>query len=795
MGASAKPERSTGRARSAAKSPPLPAPGYDRPDVRAVGQKKAKRAPSKAVPPTPRVTLCLTLGPERIGLALGAKVALGPLSLDEAEVRLPNLSFPLDVSGGVNRFRHRRGELVRLRLSVGFEALVAWMAPRLADVVVPGVPRIRLARAREASILVEIAEAPATRRSPEEPAALAWTRPKAALAFEVAIGLEDDDVTLVVGEARGAGLAAPATRLAMEAVAKALGPAFRFDGAALSARNIGRAIGAFVFPEAGARAPRVGTIGAAGIALDVRGLEVTFREGRGFVGDAGFVRAREGARLTARADEQLQHGDLEGAREALVDALVTAPRHPDVARRLVELDAGAEGRTEAALSILRDAEHASALRLGDLPSALHLRAADATTAVARAIRDAEREPAPTVRALLRTRAAALTSDPIAALRELDEARIDAQAYGFTHYISLDRALEAGRFEDAEASLGLLEALVAVPDDKSAVLVACGALFVGRGHPARARDAFERALRYVPDDPAALLGLGEALVASGHAARGASVLLRAAEVARSVDDGARAGLALARCLLDHLDDPAAAIARAASVPSGLASTPEARSFEARARLLVGDREGAKIAFAKLRDEPLDEQHLPLLLDAAITERDVLGDLAAAQRSARRARALAPLSAAVLELERTFDDATVVATPVAVHVPRASETALAANDVAPPAEPEPRSAHAAFDPSALAPDEIEARVEQRIAELRADPTRDDVVDELVVLLGHLDRGLELLALLSARLEDAPAERRASLVPHQRAVLARLEEVARAAGRDDEAALYAMSREMLA
>jgi hypothetical protein len=64
---------------------------------------------------------------------------------------------------------------------------------------------------------------------------------------------------------------------------------------------------------------------------------------------------------------------------------------------------------------------------------------------------------------------------------------------------------------------------------------------------------------------------------------------------------------------------------------------------------------------------------------------------------------------------------------------------------------------------------------------------VVDELAALLVRLGRGLELLALLSARLEDAPPERRAQLLPQQRAVLARLEVEAREAGRASEASLF--------
>ncbi|MGO9000110.1 MAG: hypothetical protein ACLQVI_42830, partial [Polyangiaceae bacterium] len=102
----------------------------------------------------------------------------------------------------------------------------------------------------------------------------------------------------------------------------------------------------------------------------------------------------------------------------------------------------------------------------------------------------------------------------------------------------------------------------------------------------------------------------------------------------------------------------------------------------------------------------------------------------------------------------------------------------------------------DDDASDPDDVlaAARVEELTRFLQADPTRDDVVDELAALLVRLGRSLELLALLSARLEDAPPERRAQLLPAQRAVLTRLEEEALAAGRASEAALFRDARLML-
>jgi hypothetical protein len=85
------------------------------------------------------------------------------------------------------------------------------------------------------------------------------------------------------------------------------------------------------------------------------------------------------------------------------------------------------------------------------------------------------------------------------------------------------------------------------------------------------------------------------------------------------------------------------------------------------------------------------------------------------------------------------------------------------------------------------EAEARVEQLTDRLRADPTDVAVAQELAGLLERLGRDLELVALLSAQLEEAPAESHEALAEARRAALLRLAASARARGAASEAALY--------
>ncbi len=533
-------------------------------------------------------------------------------------------------------------------------------------------------------------------------------------------------------------------------------------------------------------------MGSAELVLDAEGILLTFSEGRGFVGGSCAVRAAEGARLSREVDEATVGADGIGPRAALLDALAAAPRHPELARRLVEIDALAD-HAEAALTTLREAEKATPLRMGDLPSRLLERAGDRAGAFARAVRDADREPSAILRATLRELAARLAGDPWTALRELDEATQDAQAYGFAHRAALGQAITLGRLDEARAHAGMLEALAETHEEKSACLREIGELYVALGQPTQGIEPLERAIRYTPDDPGSLAGLGLALVRVGKASRGAVLLERAAALATSSEDRARATLALARCLEDPLGDLPAAAARARAVEAGTTATAEARLLEGRVRALASDLEGARLAFAGLREEARAEGHVPLLVAAASIERDRLGDRNGALRSVRRGLALAPLDPALLDLERSLAPRP--------ELPK-SEPTLDEAGTSPLVEL--AEAHVADTPSnamggspsfeGFDEAELSERVEVLTALLRADPTRDEVVDELVEALTLLGRGLELLALLSARLEDAPPERREALAVHQRAVLTRLEADAREAGRNEEASLYAMSREAL-
>src|SRR5262249_38693745 len=113
-------------------------------------------------------------------------------------------------------------------------------------------------------------------------------------------------------------------------------------------------------------------------------------------------------------------------------------------------------------------------------------------------------------------------------------------------------------------------------------------------------------------------------------------------------------------------------------------------------------------------------------------------------------------------------------------RALVRSLGASISAPPSAPPPTPAPASARPLDLDPETLLAR-------FQADPDDDRVVDSLVDVLSALGRDFELFALLSARFEEAPPERRVAMKPKQRAVLERLAHAAEMNGRATEAALY--------
>jgi hypothetical protein len=705
----------------------------------------------------------------------------------DLRVSLPGLRFPLDVSGGVPRFRHRRGVLERVLLEVPQSALEAWAAPRLRGVIGVGAPKVQLF-VRRSGATVGIVDAEAGR----------------CLAFEVEIDTTGEDLALFVHDARQAGLEAPATALAVRAVHAVAGHAAERQGARFVLPRVATHVARRALPDRGARSP------------DARGLAWTTVRGQedGWIllaqrGEASSepspasVRAREACALAEAADDAAFALDLERARVLLVDALERAPRHRELSRRLAEIDhalgardTGRSGRAEAALATMRDAERGGSGHDELLIARLLAETGDTGGAIAAFARIGETEPVGPLAALACDAAASLTTDPYGALDLLDRAVARAPALPGPRWTRLRLRLAAGRVHDARADAEHLEALATGGRARGAVWLRAGRAFLDAGWQTQATVLFERALRYGPRDILATAGLGAALVASGKVARGAELLTQAVTLAES--SGAEAwgaSLDLARVLAERLDDMPAAIARARAVPVHAAEALTARGLEARWRAALGDIAGAALAFARARDladarlfdlpDAARGAALAVLLEAGAFESSVRGDWLAAQRHLEAAVRVAPHDEAARQALREAGA-------------RVAGTAQAAEQE-PTGDVEPPSSRSGTAPGVEAEEPVDeardhARVEELTRKLHADPTDDRVVDELTACLLRLGRTHELYALLSARIDEAGPARREALIPKQREVLRRLEEEAVAAGRNDEAALYREASEML-
>ncbi|HEX3346069.1 MAG TPA: hypothetical protein VHS09_15905, partial [Polyangiaceae bacterium] len=329
------------------------------------------------------------------------------------------------------------------------------------------------------------------------------------------------------------------------------------------------------------------------------------------------------------------------------------------------------------------------------------------------------------------------------------------------------------------------------------------------------ELFERALRFVPDEPRALAGLGAALVGDGREARGVAVLERALALAEERSEPtARVELDLARALAEKLDDLPTAVSRVAPIPADAPEAMMARGLEGRWRARLGDLAGAALAFARLRelattlapgkDDARTQAVVALLREAAEVERARLHDPLAAQRHLAAALRLRPRDAELLRAYRDVGALVARDAGGADGRPDDDETAAALSETSLPfADDEERSAtHRTVSERPLldlslpveADAELAARIDELTRRLQGNPADDAVADELAGLLEQAGRGHELLALLSARLEDATPERRAVLAPMAQAALERLAKDAAAAGRHEEAALYRGAMETL-
>lgn len=573
----------------------------------------------------PHIPLRLTVTRGVLGLELYEPFELGPLRVERVSVTLPNLKFPVDLSGGVRLFRHRRGKLEHLRLSVETGRLAAWLEPRLREALGGLVRPVSVWRVPHGIGIGFVGE-------------------RGAIAFDVLWAPVEGDARIVVARPRGAELVGPALGTALQVVDTAVGNFMKRDGRMFVLAGAGASIVKQVMPAVGARAPSAEVRAGE---LDGRGDVVYVEFDAGFPPPGvtkGVLSALELAELTRSADEHVARGNLESARAAYVAALERAPRHPEVSRLVAEIDAHAGGRAEAALSMLADAVDPS--ETGAIGAALLARVGDfrgAADALRATTRDEEYG---SLAALLWCQLSDYETHAAEKLSALDEAVARAPGLAVPRRKRLEARLGIGDVKGALADAEHLEASVSGSAARHEVCRASAERFLAHGYQRDAGRLFERALRYVPDDPVATAGLGRSLVEVGRTERASALLERAIKSGEARGQPQPDALLDLAKILAKAGDLPQAIARARQVEAPSERLAEARALEASWRDKLGDLSGATVAYGRMREvielapPPDTRRAADWLAEAARFEWETRQDAALSERHLAAALRLSP-----------------------------------------------------------------------------------------------------------------------------------------------------------
>jgi tetratricopeptide (TPR) repeat protein len=734
-------------------------------------------------------SLRLELAGGKLGLELAQPIRVtAGLELSELAFSLPDLRFPVDLSGGVRKFRHMRGLLHRAQVELVLPETAARLTPMLPRTLLPKPAELTLA-ARLDGLLV----------------AVRW--PEGALAFDLIVAPLGARLRLVVEEARGLGLSEAPHTCALRLVSALLPASAMRKGSLFTLEDPMRQLMLEVLPGAGARVPST-----EGLRL---GFSVSPRSGRVVIASEDppgplstrAVRALETAQLLEEADDLCFKGQRDLGRAAYLAALERAPRHLDATRRLANIDLQ-EDRVEAAIGSIIEVENL--VSAGVLGAVALLRSGEDQAAYAAFARAGAEEPSAGLAALAWFQAAQVAIDRKSRAAALDEAVLRWPMLAQARWQRLRERLLIGDDRGARADFEHLEANARTREERCRVAREAGELFAERGFIDQAEKLFERAIRFEPRDPVAVAGLARALRERGKLARSLDLFSRAISLATELgQDLSEVELELAEALVAYAQDRPNAIARVANISNERECAGKARLSEARWRHELGDTAGAARALGRLRalaemnvPEPTGAHQPPtqatlslceVLLAASHFEQEVLGDGRAASRtlylllrlspSHREAsRRLASLRSAQAEPAMEQPQPRVVQVAQAPLPPSVAEPELV--DLA---QPEIVDEQQAAQQPPLDPALAEERVEVLSQRLRADPRDQATAEELGELLELLGRDLELLALLSARVEDADEDQVPELHQARRLVLLRLAEKTRAEGREDEAQLY--------
>ncbi|MBW2528199.1 MAG: hypothetical protein JRI23_28745, partial [Deltaproteobacteria bacterium] len=527
----------------------------------------------------PRLRLVVTRG--RLGVELEEPFAIGPVRVAELALSLPDVKFPVELTGGITAFRNRRGQLERVRVELGGDEVSRWARVQLGRVTDDAEARLVAAAVEDGWLL-----------------GLTWGR--SALAFEVVVAPLDGDLRLLPTLARGVGLSVPPQTMAIRALGALLRPVGKLAGGAVLIEDAAGEIGRAVLPLCGMRAPAAGGVRWESPQSSLRHVAL-FAEQDAPPAELSerVVREVELAALVGQAEQRLLSGELDEARRLYLAALERAPRHPELSRRVAEVDACVGGRAEAALGLLSEAT--LAVDAGLLGARLLQEVGDREGALTAYRRAAEQEPFGPLAAMAWLELAALLPDVAERMDALDRAVSRSAALDLARWRRFEERVKSGDLRGMQEDASHLEAQARGSFARHDVARRVAARLLGQGLVEQAAAWYERALRYLPDSVDAVAGLARALQSVGRPRRALDLLGRAAGLAARADRSAHAVVIdLAKALVEVADDRPAAIAHVSRIPPFTGETFEARLLEARWRAELGDLAGADVALGRLAE---------------------------------------------------------------------------------------------------------------------------------------------------------------------------------------------------
>jgi cellulose synthase operon protein C len=582
----------------------------------------------------PRVPLRLSVTRGRLGLEIYEPFDIGPLRVEHLAQSFVGLKFPLDLSGGVPAFRHRRGNLERLVISTDLDRLRKWAEPRVRSVLGPLVRPMDVWW-HESGLGLGIVR---------ESSVIAWD-----LHWVPVMG----HARLVVGNARGWGLGVPVLVDVLRVMDTLGGKLFARRGRVLTLNNAGRAIGRALLPAVGARAPAASDVAFGPLKVDGYDCHVELDSNdcqAQFCASA--ARAVELSRIAERGDDALVRGELEEARNHFLMGLESAPRQRELVLLVAEIDL-LFGRAEAALGLISESMPVltsatvgvqALLRRGECEAAKELLALAA----------GEERYSPLAAMLQLARSACETSN-LERRRTLDTAVASSPSLAAARWARLEARAEFGDAAGAISDAQHLEAAASGRQARYAICRRAAEIMLAAGLEQQASVLFQRALRYAPDDVASMVGLARSLQALGEGLRAIPLLERSIHVAGDAGPGrGEALVTLAELVATKLNDLPQAVARLREVAPADSAAVIARGLEGRFRWMLGDVTGASVVFGKMRElielSPHHAKGADWLIEAARFERDILRDHAAAERHLALALRVAPQSAVVKDLYR-------------------------------------------------------------------------------------------------------------------------------------------------